>query len=141
MGLSRQEYWSGLPFPSPGELPDPGIKLTSQYPCLHAKLLQSYPALRDPVDCSPPGSSVRGVLQAIIMSGLPLLQGTFLTQESNQRFLHLLHCRQILYPLSHLGSPLCSSSSFKSHRGDLLKLKGKQNSDEHTINKTVSNNY
>ena len=27
--LSRQEYWSGLPFPSPGDLPDPGIKPTS----------------------------------------------------------------------------------------------------------------
>ena len=27
MGFSRQEYWSGLPFPSPGDLPDPGIKL------------------------------------------------------------------------------------------------------------------
>ena len=26
MGLSRQEYWSGLSFPSPGDLPDPGIK-------------------------------------------------------------------------------------------------------------------
>ena len=26
MGFSRQEYWSGLPFPSPGNLPDPGIK-------------------------------------------------------------------------------------------------------------------
>ena len=24
MGLSRREYWSGLPFPSPGDLPDPG---------------------------------------------------------------------------------------------------------------------
>ena len=29
MGFSRQEYWSGLPFPSPGDLPDPGIKSTS----------------------------------------------------------------------------------------------------------------
>ena len=27
MGFSRQEYWSGLPYPSPGDLPDPGIKL------------------------------------------------------------------------------------------------------------------
>ena len=27
MGFSRQEHWSGLPFPSPGDLPDPGIKL------------------------------------------------------------------------------------------------------------------
>ena len=26
MGFSRQEYWSGLPFPSPGDFPDPGIK-------------------------------------------------------------------------------------------------------------------
>ena len=29
MGFPRQEYWSGLPFPTPGDLPDPGIKLTS----------------------------------------------------------------------------------------------------------------
>ena len=29
MEFSRQEYWSGLPFPSPGDLPDSGIKLTS----------------------------------------------------------------------------------------------------------------
>ena len=27
MAFSRQEYWSGLPFPSPGDLPDPGIEL------------------------------------------------------------------------------------------------------------------
>ena len=29
IGFSRQEYWSGLPFPSPGALPNPGIKPTS----------------------------------------------------------------------------------------------------------------
>ena len=29
MGFSRQEYWSGLPLPSPGDLPDPGIETTS----------------------------------------------------------------------------------------------------------------
>ena len=29
MGFSRQKYWSGLPFPPPGDLPDPGIKLGS----------------------------------------------------------------------------------------------------------------
>ena len=32
MGFSRQEYWSGLPFPSPGALPDPGIKTVSPAP-------------------------------------------------------------------------------------------------------------
>ena len=29
MGFARQEYWNGLPFSSPGDLPDPGIKPTS----------------------------------------------------------------------------------------------------------------
>ena len=29
MGFPRQEHWSGLPFPPPGDFPDPGIKLTS----------------------------------------------------------------------------------------------------------------
>jgi len=29
MGFSQQEYWSGLPFPTPGDLPDPGIKRRS----------------------------------------------------------------------------------------------------------------
>ena len=31
MGFSRQEYWSGLPFPSPGDLPNPGIKPRSPH--------------------------------------------------------------------------------------------------------------
>ena len=37
IGFSRQEYWSGLPFPSPGDLPDPGIKPRS--PALQADAL------------------------------------------------------------------------------------------------------
>ena len=37
MGFSRQEYWSGLPFPSPGDLPHPGIEPRS--PVLHADSL------------------------------------------------------------------------------------------------------
>ena len=41
MGFSRQEYWSGLPFPSPGDLPDPGIKPRS--PALQADTLPSEP--------------------------------------------------------------------------------------------------
>ena len=41
MGFSRQEYQSGLPFPSPGDLPDPGIKLGS--PTLQADALPSEP--------------------------------------------------------------------------------------------------
>ena len=38
---------------------------------MYAKSLQSYPTLCDPMDCSPPGSSVHGILQARIWSGLP----------------------------------------------------------------------
>ena len=34
MGFSRQEYWSGLPFPSPGDLPDPGIEPVFLAPAL-----------------------------------------------------------------------------------------------------------
>ena len=41
MGFSRQEYWSGLPFPSQGDLPDPGIEPRS--PTLHADALTSEP--------------------------------------------------------------------------------------------------
>ena len=40
-GFSRQEYWSGLPFPSPWDLPDPGIKTGS--PALQRDSLQSGP--------------------------------------------------------------------------------------------------
>ena len=41
MGFSRQEYWSGLPFPSPGDLPDPGTEPGS--PALEADILTSEP--------------------------------------------------------------------------------------------------
>ena len=41
MGFSRQEYWSGLPFPSPGDLPDPGIKPMS--PALAGRFFTTAP--------------------------------------------------------------------------------------------------
>ena len=45
MGFSRQEYWSGLPFPSPGDLPNPGIEPRS--PKLQADALSSEPSCYD----------------------------------------------------------------------------------------------
>ena len=48
MGFSRQEYWSGVPFPSPGDLPDPGVEPRS--PALQADALPS----------EPPGKILRG---------------------------------------------------------------------------------
>ena len=46
MGFSRQEYWSGLPFPSPGDLPNPGIEPGS--PALQADALTSQPTGKPP---------------------------------------------------------------------------------------------
>ena len=53
MGFSRQEYWSGVPLPSPM------LRLLC-----YAKSLQSCPTLCDPIDSSPPGSPIPGILQA-----------------------------------------------------------------------------
>ena len=44
MGFPKQEYWSGLPFPSPGDLPNPGIELTSLVsPALAGRLFTTEP--------------------------------------------------------------------------------------------------
>ena len=83
-GFSRQEYWSGLPRPPPGDCPNPGNKARS--PALQADSLPS----------EPPGKPKKtGV------GSLPLLQGIFLTQGLNQG---LLHCRRIFYQLIHQRS-------------------------------------
>ena len=71
IGFSRQEYWSGLPCPPPGDFPNPGIKPRSS--ALQADYLSS----------EPPGKPKNtGV------GSLSLLQGNFPTQESNQGLLH-----------------------------------------------------
>ena len=75
LGFSRQEYWSGLPCPPPGDLPGPGIEsvfLTSPALAAAAKSLQSCLTLCDPIDGSPPGSPVPGILQARTLEWLPL---------------------------------------------------------------------
>ena len=51
LGFSRQEYWSGLPFPSPVHESE-------------SEVTQSCLTLSNPMDCSPQGSSVHGVFQA-----------------------------------------------------------------------------
>ena len=51
MGFSRQEYWSGLPFPSPGDLPNPGIEPGS--PTFQADVLISEPPRKGCVGIQP----------------------------------------------------------------------------------------
>ena len=60
LGFSRQEHWSGLPFPSPMHESE-------------SEVAQSCPTLRDPKDCSLPGSSIHGIFQARVLD----LQRTF----------------------------------------------------------------
>ena len=69
--------------------------------------LQSCLTLCDPVDCSPPGSSVHGILQARILEwvAVPSSRGIFPIQELNPYLLQLPHCRQILYSWSTGEAP------------------------------------
>ena len=56
LGFSRQEHWSGLPFPSPMHESES-----------EREVAQSCPTLSDPMDCSLPGSSVHGIFQARVL--------------------------------------------------------------------------
>ena len=54
MGYSRQEYWSGLPFPTPGDLPDPGIESVSlASPALQVDSLPLSHPSKDKTDKNP----------------------------------------------------------------------------------------
>ena len=82
--FSRLEYWSGQPFPSPGDLPNPEIQPRSP-------ALQADPLLAEP----------QGKPKNTGVGSLSFSRGVFPTQELNHS---VLHCRQILYQLSYWGS-------------------------------------
>ena len=60
-----------------------------------AKLLQSCLTLCDPMDCSPPGSSVHGILQEWV--AMPFFRGYFWPRDQTHVSCSYLHCRCILY--------------------------------------------
>ena len=97
MEFSRPEYWSGKPFPSPGDLPNPGIEPTS--PTLHVDSLST---------------ESQGKPKNTGVGRLSLLQWILLIQESNWG---LLHCRRILYQLSYQGSPKENTQKKKKEKG------------------------
>ena len=108
MEFSREEYWSGLLFPTPEDLPDPGIKpeslaLTTGFfttvPLgkVKVKVAQSCQTLWNSTDYP-----VHEIFHNTGVGSLSLLQKIFPTQGLNPG---LLHCRQILYQLSHSGIP------------------------------------
>ena len=88
--------------------PDPwtGVKYIIYSICTVKVLVAKWClTLCNPMDCNPPGSAVHGILQARILEVVgsdSLLWGIFQTRDPTQG---LLHCRQILYRLSHQGSP------------------------------------
>ena len=81
---------------------------------------QLCPTLCNTMVWSPPGSSVHAVLQARILEwvAIPFSRGIFSTQQLN---LGLPHCRQILYHLSHQGSPGLDIGHIKSHRWGFIQ--------------------
>ena len=119
MGFPRQEYWSGVPSPqcNPGDIHQQVLLLETRgtlsspgaflfYPStiktmyiisfiyiwVHAKSIQSCSTLGNPMDCTPPGSSVRGILQARILEWATVpFQAIFPTQGSNPCLLRLLY--------------------------------------------------
>ena len=96
------------------------------YTYVQAKLLQSCLTLCDPLDFSPPDSSVHGDSPGknTGMGGHVLLQGIFPTQELNRHLLCLLLYKQILYPLSHQGAQsLLESSPFYRQENRLREIK------------------
>ena len=71
LGFSRQEHWSGLPFPSPTR---------------ESEVAQLRPTLRDPMDCSLPGSSVHGIFQARVLEWGAIMPALFTGVPSSKRY-------------------------------------------------------
>ena len=71
VGFSRQEHWSGLPFPSPC------MKVKSE-----SEVSQSCPTLRDSMNCSLPGSSFHGIFQARVLEWVAIAFSELSSKES-----------------------------------------------------------
>ena len=87
-----------------------------------AQWLQSCLTLWKPMDYSPPGSSVHGILQVRILEWVvvPTSRGSSRPGDQTHVCLHLLHCRWLLYLLSSLGYP-----SLSTHHPTPVLLPGK----------------
>ena len=126
MEFSRPEYWSGEPFPSPGDLPNSGIK--SRSPALQA----------DSLPAEPQGNPMNAGV-----ASLYLLQRIFLTQESNwESNWGLQYCRWILYQLSYQGTQesktqdqiqwiKCKYAYISSKEEKFLDLRNKEGTQSH----------
>ena len=99
MGFSRQECWSGLPFSSPGDLPNPGIEPRS--PVLEADALQSEPPGMDPYNSNRCCSRVNCIVLLNISS---YFQGKLLQVESMSLYLYNHHVLSCSSPVQLFGT-------------------------------------
>ena len=104
MGFPRQEYWSRLPYPPPGDLPDPDIKPA---PLMSPALAGSFLAL------VPPEKPINSYAISIILQILDRIHPGDLPNPGIEP--GLPHCRQTLYHLSYQGSHL-PNRRYESHR-------------------------
>ena len=79
--------------------------------CVCAKSLQSCLTLCDPMDCSPPGSPVHGILQARILEWVAMPSSRGSSPPRDETCISYVSCigRQVLYHWCHLGSPHITS--------------------------------
>ena len=98
MGFSRQECWSGLPFPSPGDLPDPGIEPWS--PALQADALPS----------EPPG---KPHIKTILLISPADIEDECRDYESHEFMLNLLDLPNIILGRSYRASQIISDVIIK----------------------------
>ena len=133
--FSRQEYWNGLPFPPPGDLPDPRIKpkppalqadsllsepprklqhqgphlqlnrLSSSLIAVSPKSLQLCPTLCDPIDSSPPGSPVPGILQARTLEWVAISLSNAWKWKVKVKSLSRVRPSATPWPAAHQASP------------------------------------
>ena len=101
---------------------------------------QSCPTVCNPMDCSLPGSSVHGDSPAknTGVGCLALLQGIFPTQGSNPG---LLHCRWILYLLSHQGSQFKTYKELNQQGKTISKERGAEELYRSTPKKDISESH
>ena len=130
--FSRQEHWSGLPFPSPGDLPDPGIEPRS--PTWQADSLPSEVQVQvvqlSPTLCDPMGYTVHGILQARILEwvAFPYSRGSSRPRAQSQvsciagRFFTIWVTREAW----NKGYWISNTFFFKKFFISLLKRQGKK---------------
>ena len=114
MGFPRQEYWNGLPFPSPGDLPDPGIKIKSlTFPVLIGGFLTTSATWEAPVNYI---SSVQ-LLSHVQLFATPwtATHQASLSITNSQSLLKLMSIKSVM-PSNHLilCRPLLPPSIFPS---------------------------